>query len=140
MAPENVRLIYRRLVRWGGIAYIAGHGPTDGSGWGSPLGQVGSAVSVEEAVAAARLTALNVLGTIERELGDLDDIGCWLKITGYVNAVSGFTDHAHVMNGFTDLVVDLYGKERLGARSSVGVASLPFGMPVEVDAVVAWSE
>ena len=137
VAPAGVRLTYRRLVRWQNVAYIAGHGPTDGGGWGSPLGKVGAAVSVAEAVAAAELTALNVLGTIERELGDLDVVACWLKINGYVNAVDGFTEHATVINGFSDLVVDLYGEERLAARTSIGVPHLPFDMPVEIDAVIA---
>jgi enamine deaminase RidA (YjgF/YER057c/UK114 family) len=137
IAPPDVRLAYRRLVRWENVAYIAGHGPTDGEGWGSPLGKVGREVTVEEAVAAAQLTALNVLGTIERELGSLDTVACWLKICGYVNAVEGFTEHATVVNGFSDLIVDLYGHDRLAARTSVGVPHLPFGMPVEVDAIVA---
>lgn len=137
VVPPGVRLTYRRLVRWENVAYIAGHGPTHGDGWGSPLGRVGDAVTVAEAVAAAELTALNVLGTIERELGDLDGIDCWLKINGFVNAVAGFTEHATVINGFSDLILDLYGGDRLAARTSVGVPHLPFDMPVEVDAVVA---
>lgn len=137
VVPEGVRLTYNRVARWGDIAYVAGHGPTFGSGWGSPLGKVGHAVSVAEAVGAAELTALNVLGTIERELGDLDGVACWLKINGYVNAVDGFTEHATVINGFSDLIVDLYGRDRLGARTSVGVPHLPFDMPVEIDAVIA---
>jgi enamine deaminase RidA (YjgF/YER057c/UK114 family) len=135
--PAGVRLTYRRLVRWGDVAYLAGHGPTYGDGWGSRLGAVGRDVTVEEAVAAAELTALNVLGTIERELGGLDSVACWLKINGYVNAVEGFTEHATVINGFSDLIVDLYGSDRLAARTSVGVPHLPFDMPVEVDAIIA---
>ena len=137
IVPPGVRLTYRRLARWGDVAYIAGHGPTHGEGWGSPLGKVGREVTVAEAVAAAQLTALNVLGTIERELGGLDGIACWLKINGYVNAVDGFTEHATVINGFSDLVLDLYGADRLAARTSVGVPHLPFDMPVEIDAVIA---
>ena len=137
VVPAGVTLTYRRLVRWENVAYIAGHGPTHGEGWGSPLGKVGREVTVEEAVAAAQLTALNVLGTLERELGDLDGIACWLKINGYVNAVDGFTQHATVINGFSDLILDLYGDDRLAARTSVGVPHLPFDMPVEVDAIVA---
>jgi enamine deaminase RidA (YjgF/YER057c/UK114 family) len=133
----DVRLTYRRLVRWENVAYIAGHGPTHGAGWGSPLGKVGRELTVEQAVAAAELTALNVLGTIERELGSLDVVACWLKINGYVNAVDGFTEHAKVINGFSDLVVDLYGEELLAARTSIGVPHLPFDMPVEIDAVIA---
>jgi enamine deaminase RidA (YjgF/YER057c/UK114 family) len=135
--PPGVRLTYRRVVRWENVAYIAGHGPTHGEGWGSKLGKVGHDVTIEEAVAAAQLTALNVLGTIRRELGDLDGIACWLKINGYVNAVDGFTEHATVINGFSDLILDLYGIDRLAARTSVGVPHLPFDMPVEVDAIVA---
>ena len=137
VVPAGVRLTYRRLVRWQNVAYIAGHGPTRGDGWGSPLGKVGRDVRVDQAVAAAQLTALNVLGTIERELGDLDGISCWLKINGYVNAVDGFTEHATVINGFSDLILELYGHDRLAARTSVGVPHLPFDMPVEVDAIVA---
>jgi enamine deaminase RidA (YjgF/YER057c/UK114 family) len=137
--PPDVRLTYRRTTRWGDIVYVAGHGPTFGEGWGSPLGQVGGPVSVEEAVAAAQLTALNVLGTIEREVGSLDEVACWLKINGFVNAVPGFTEHARVVNGFSDIVLELYGLEKLAARTSVGVPHLPFDMPVEVDAVLAWS-
>jgi enamine deaminase RidA (YjgF/YER057c/UK114 family) len=135
--PPSVRLTYRRLVRWNDVAFIAGHGPTLGEHWGSKLGKVGRELTVEEAVAAAQLTALNVLGTIERELGDLDHVACWLKLNGYVNAVDGFTEHATVINGFSDLVLDLYGPDRLAARTSVGVPHLPFDMPVEVDAIVA---
>jgi enamine deaminase RidA (YjgF/YER057c/UK114 family) len=135
--PEGVKLTYRRLVRWGDVVYLAGHGPTWGEGWGSPLGKVGRELSIEEGVAAAQLTALNVLGTIQRELGDLDGIACWLKINGYVNAVDGFTEQARVINGFSDLILDLYGLEKLAARTSIGVPHLPFDMPVEVDAIIA---
>jgi enamine deaminase RidA (YjgF/YER057c/UK114 family) len=138
VVPEGMTLTYRRLVRWGDVVYVAGHGPTWGDGWGSPLGKVGQEVSIEEGVAAAELTALNVLATIERELGNLDQVACWLKINGYVNAVPGFTEQARVVNGFSDLILKLYGLDKLSARTSVGVPDLPFGMPVEVDAVIAW--
>jgi enamine deaminase RidA (YjgF/YER057c/UK114 family) len=137
VVPEGVNLTYRRLVRHGYTVWVAGHGPTWGDGWGSPLGKVGRDLTLEEGVAAARLTALNVLGTIEREIGDLDAVVTWLKVTAYVNAVPGYTDHATVANGFSDLLLELYGPDRLAARSSVGVADLPFGMPFEADAVFA---
>jgi enamine deaminase RidA (YjgF/YER057c/UK114 family) len=139
IVPEGMTLTYRRLVRWRDVVYVAGHGPTWGEGWGSPLGKVGQEVSIEEGVAAAELTALNVLATIERELGNLDQVACWLKINGYVNAVPGFTEQARVVNGFSDLILKLYGLDKLSARTSVGVPDLPFGMPVEVDAVIAWA-
>lgn len=140
VASPEIRLIYRRAVRWGDVVYVAGHGPTWGEGWGSPLGRVGAEVSVAEAIAAAELTALNVLGTLEHEVGPLDQVACWLKINGFVNAVAGFSEHARVINGFSDLVLRLYGPERLAARTSVGVPHLPFDMPVEVDAIVAWRD
>jgi enamine deaminase RidA (YjgF/YER057c/UK114 family) len=136
--PPDVTLTYRRLVRWGDTVWISGHGPTNGEGWGSKLGKIGRELTVEEGIAAARLTALNVLGTVERELGSLDDVACWLKVTGYVNAVPEFTEQARVINGFSDLLLALYGTDKLAARSSVGIADLPFAMPVEVDAVLAW--
>jgi enamine deaminase RidA (YjgF/YER057c/UK114 family) len=127
---------YVKGVVVGNLLFLSGNGP-DQPGYVSPKGKVGADVTVEQAIAAAQLTALNVLGTIEREVGDLDAVACWLKINGYVNAVDGFTEHATVINGFSDLVLDLYGEERLAARTSVGVPHLPFDMPVEVDAVVA---
>lgn len=135
--PDGMHLTYRRLVKHGDTVWVAGHGPTWGDGWGSRLGKVGQDLSIEEGIAAARLTALNVLGTIKRELGDLDAVVCWLKVTAYVNAVPGYTEHATVANGFSDLLLELYGPERLAARSSVGVADLPFDMPFEADAVFA---
>jgi enamine deaminase RidA (YjgF/YER057c/UK114 family) len=137
--PSGVRLTYRRLVRHGPIVYVAGHGPSYGEGWGY-LGKIGEDLSVEEGVKAAELTALNMLGTIKRELGNLECVTTWLKVTGYVNAVKGFTEQARIINGFSDLLLDLYGSERLAARTSIGVPDLPFNMPVEIDAVLAWSE
>ena len=138
IVPAGMHLSYRRAVRHGEIVYVAGHGPTLGNDWGC-LGKVGGDVSLEQAVDAARLTALNILATLQRELGNLDQIGTWLKVTGYVNAVPGFTDQAIVINGASDLLIDLYGVERLAARTSVGVPDLPFGMPVEIDAVLTWT-
>ena len=79
-----------------------------------------------------------MLGTIERELGDLDGVETWLKVNGYVNAVSGFTEQAQVINGCSDLLVAVFGEQKLAARTSIGVPDLPFGMPVEIDAVLVW--
>lgn len=137
--PPGIQLTYRRLTKSGVIVFVAGHGPTNGDGWGF-LGKIGRELSVDDGVAAAQLTALNVLGTIERELGPLDGVRQWLKVTGYVNAIEGFTEQARVVNGFSDLLVDLYGPDTLASRTSVGVSDLPFGMPVEVDAILEWHE
>ena len=139
IVPLGIHLTYRRLTRSGSLVFIAGHGPTKGDGWGF-LGKVGRDLSVEDGVAAAQLTALNVLGTIERELGPLEGVTRWLKVNGFVNAVDGFSEQARVINGFSDLIVELYGPEGLASRTSVGVPDLPFGMPVEVDVILEWHD
>jgi enamine deaminase RidA (YjgF/YER057c/UK114 family) len=122
----------------GNRAYISGHGPLalDGSVAG-PFGKVGAEVSVEEGYQAARLTALAVLGSLKRELGDLDRVTAWLRIFGMVNAAPGFNRTPAVVNGFSDLILELYGPE-VGrhARSAIGVAELPVSMPVEIEAEV----
>jgi len=137
--PTGVRLTYRRLVKSGRTVYVAGHGPTFGDTW-RYLGKIGRDLTVDDGTAAAQLTALNVLGTVERELGSLDGVVQWLKLTGYVNAVEGFTEQARVLNGFSDLLLDLYGPGAVASRTSVGVPDLPFGMSVEVDAILEWKE
>ncbi len=137
--PPGVTLTYRRLAKSGRTVYVAGHGPTFGDEW-RYLGKIGRDLSIDDGIAAAQLTALNVLGTIERELGSLDDVVQWLRVTGYVNAVDGFTEQPRVLNGFSDLLRDLYGPGTIASRTSVGVADLPFGMSVEVDAILEWRE
>lgn len=139
VVPAGVTLTYRRLVKSGRTIYVAGHGPTFGDSW-RYLGKIGRDLTVEEGIAAAQLTALNVLGTVERELGSLDGVAQWLRLTGYVNAVDGFTEQARVLNGFSDLLLDLYGRDAIASRTSVGVPDLPFGMSVEVDAILEWKE
>jgi enamine deaminase RidA (YjgF/YER057c/UK114 family) len=133
--PAGMRFSYRRLVRAGGVAYLAGHLPA----WGEEVrykGRVGGEVSLEEAVDAARLCALSMLRTISDELGRLDRVGRWLRVNGFVRGVDGFDRQPAVLNGFTDLVRDVWGDDALPSRSAVGVAELPFGVCVEVDAVV----
>jgi enamine deaminase RidA (YjgF/YER057c/UK114 family) len=123
----------------GDRAIVAGHGPLqpDGSLAG-PFGKVGAEVSEAEAVAAARRVALAVLGSLQRALGDLDRVTAWLRVFGMVNSAPGFVRQPHVINGFSDLIVELYGPE-IGthARSAVGLAELPFNIPVEIEAEVA---
>jgi enamine deaminase RidA (YjgF/YER057c/UK114 family) len=123
----------------GDRALIAGHGPLqpDGSLAG-PFGKVGAEVSEAEAVAAARRVALAMLGSLQRALGDLDRVTAWLRVFGMVNSAPGFTRQPFVINGFSDLIVELYGPE-IGthARSAVGLAELPFNIPVELEAEVA---
>jgi enamine deaminase RidA (YjgF/YER057c/UK114 family) len=98
---------------------------------------VGAEVSEEEAYEAARLTALAVLASLKRVLGDLDRVAVWLRVFGMVKLAPGFDRQPNVINGFSDLILELYGPEvRDHARSAVGMARLPLGMPVEVEAEV----
>ena len=104
---------------------------------GEPRGKVGRDVTLEQAYAAARLVGLAILGSLKRELGDLDRIAAWARVFGMVNSAPGFNRQTAVINGFTDLVVDVFGVERgAHARSAVGMAELPFDIPVEIEAEV----
>jgi enamine deaminase RidA (YjgF/YER057c/UK114 family) len=119
-------------------AYVSGHLPLNPDGsLAEPRGKLGDTVTVEQGAHAARLAALAMLGSLERELGDLERVTAWLRVFGMVNVVPGFTQIASVVNGFSELIVDLYGKERgAHSRSAVGMAELPFGVPVEIEAEV----
>lgn len=137
-APPGMRLPFAPVRIRGNRAYIAGHGPQtpDGS-LAKPLGKVGADLSLEEGYQAARLVALAILGSLKRSLGDLDRVTAWLKVLGMVNSAPGFTQQPSVINGFSDLILELYGAE-VGqhARSAVGMAELPMGIPVEIEAEV----
>jgi enamine deaminase RidA (YjgF/YER057c/UK114 family) len=136
--PPGMRLPFANVRVRGNRAYIAGHGPLNPDGsLAEPLGKVGAEVSQEQAYQAARLTALAILGSLKRQLGDLDRVTAWLRVFGMVNAATGFTQTPAVINGFSDLILELYGPERgQHARSAIGVAELPLRIPVEVEAEV----
>lgn len=120
-------------------AYVSGHaGQNPDGSLAGPLGKVGADLTLEQAKGVARLAALSILASLKRELGDLDRITAWLRVFGMVNCAPGFAQTPAVINGFTELIVELYGPERgLHARSAVGMAELPFGIPVEIEAEVA---
>ena len=102
-----------------------------------PLGKVGAEVSPEQGYEAARLKALAMLASLKRELGDLDRVTAWLRVFGMVNSVPGFVEQPNVINGFSDLILEVYGPEAGGhARSAVGMAELQLGLPVEIEAEV----
>jgi hypothetical protein len=117
-----------------GIAYIAGHGPFDGS---KPLiqGVVGRDLTVDEGYNAARLVALSMLASLKRELGDLDRVEEWLRAVGYVQSAPDFGQNAAVVNGFSDLIVELWGEAGRHARSAPGQGPSPFNVPIIVDAM-----
>ncbi|HEY8356897.1 MAG TPA: RidA family protein [Ramlibacter sp.] len=119
-------------------AIFSGHGPTTADGAvAQPLGKVGRELTEEQGYEAARLTALAILGSLQRELGSLERIACWVRVFGMVNSAPGFQRQPAVINGFTDLVVSVFGPERgAHARSAVGMAELPFGIPVEIEGEV----
>jgi enamine deaminase RidA (YjgF/YER057c/UK114 family) len=123
------------LVRFSGnVAYVSGHGPIDGSDV-LMKGKVGSDVTVEQGYEAARLTGLSILASLGQELGDLDRVTRWVKALGLVNCAPGFSLTPPVINGFSDLILELWGDSGHHARSAIGVAELPFDIPVEVEAI-----
>jgi enamine deaminase RidA (YjgF/YER057c/UK114 family) len=119
-----------------GLAYVAGHGPFDGS---TPLvqGLVGRDLTVDQAYEAARLTGLSILASLKRELGDLDRVTEWIRAVGYVHCEPGFALNASVVNGFSDLIVSLWGDAGRHARSAPGQGSSPLNVPIIVDAIAA---
>jgi enamine deaminase RidA (YjgF/YER057c/UK114 family) len=122
----------RPVLVHGGLAYLSGNGVFD------VVGRVGAEVSVEQAHDAARRTALAHLRALRDELGSLDAVERWVKVLGLVRSAPGFSEQPAVVNGYTELLVEVYGEEHaVCARSAIGVAELPAGIAVEVEATVA---
>ncbi|MCY3799770.1 MAG: RidA family protein [Chloroflexi bacterium] len=138
-APPGVVLPFSFVRLHQGIAYISGHGPQDADGSvAGPFGKAGVDVTVEQGYAAAKLVALSILGSLKRELGDLDRVRAWLRLHGMVNCAPDFAGQPAVINGASDLILALYGPERgAHARSAVGMGALPFNMAVEIEAMAA---
>ena len=136
--PAGVVLPFSWVRVRGNRAYVSGHIALNPDGSiAEPLGKVGAEVSPEEGYEAARLVALAMLSSLKRELGDLDRVGAWLRTFGMVNAAPDFDRYPVVINGFSELILELYGPEQGDhCRSAVGMAGLPFGTPVEVEAEV----
>ena len=135
-APPPPLGAYVGAVVTGNLVFIAGHGPrrADGS---YPRGKVPTEVSIEEAVEAARQVGLNLLASLRAAIGDLDRVERFVKVLGMVNAAPDFEHHPKVIDGFSTLMVDIFGEPGRCARSAVGMGSLPFQIPVEIEAVVA---
>ena len=130
--PGNFELV----TVHGDLAYLAGHGPFDGSTL-LVEGLVGRDLTIDQAYQAARLTALSILASLKRELGELDRVTRWLRAVGYVHCAPGFARNAAVVNGFSDLIVDLWGEAGRHARSAPGQGPSPLNVPIIVDAVLA---
>ncbi len=129
MATYATAVLHDRLI------HLSGHGPLRADGT-YVSGKLGQTMSVAEGKEAARLTGLAVLATLRAQLGSLDRVARFVKVLGMVNATPDFGEHPQVINGFSDLMVQVFGDAGVGARSAVGVASLPVGIAVEIEAVV----
>lgn len=126
---------YVRAVRSGNLVFLAGHGPVrpDGS---YVTGKLDSDLTIEQGQHAARLTGLALLASLKAEIGSLDRVRRIVKVTGMVNSAPAFTDQHKVMNGFSDLMVEIFGDRGRHARAAVGMASLPIGLAVEIEMIV----
>ena len=133
-SPSTPVANYVGAVRTGNLLFLAGQGPS--REW-LGKGRVGKDITLEEGYQAARSTGLNLLATTRQSLGSLDKVKRVVKVLGMVNSAPGFTDQPKVINGFSDLMVEVFG-EAIGkhARSAVGMAELPFGIPVEIEMVL----
>lgn len=133
-APPRAMGSYVILKTTGNLAFTAGHGPirADGS---FITGRVGEDMDVEEAKEVARYVGLEILATLRQELGSLDRVTAVVKVVGFVNATPEFESHPAVINGCSDLFVEIFGEAGKHARSAVGVPSLPAGIAVEIEAI-----
>lgn len=136
--PAGMTLPFPWVNVRGNRALVSGHAPQEPDGSPSgPFGKVGSEVSLEDAKALARKAALAMLGSLKRELGDLDRVSAWCRVFGMVNSAAGFDRQPLVINGFSEVILDVFGPEDgRHARSAVGVAGLPLNLAVEVEAEV----
>lgn len=134
--PMKPAGLYRPVVVANGMAHVSGQGPVHGDGR-LTTGRVPDVRTIDEAVAAARLTGLNVLAQLRAHLGSLDRVAEVVKVLGFVNAAPGFEYTPKVIDGFSDLMVEIFGEAGKGARSAVGSPALPFDITVEVEMTVA---
>jgi enamine deaminase RidA (YjgF/YER057c/UK114 family) len=134
--PPGVEFKFDLVRVHEGLAYVSGHLPVDGDRV-LVQGKVDADVSVEEAHQAARLTGLSILASLKQELGDLDRVTGWVKALGLVNCSPGFSKTPAVINGFSELILEVWGDAGHHSRSAIGAAELPFDVPVEVEAIAA---
>jgi enamine deaminase RidA (YjgF/YER057c/UK114 family) len=133
--PQQPVANYVTAVQAGDLLFLSGHGPVRADG--TPvLGKVGRELDLAAGVEAARLTGLFLLATMQSELGSLDRVTRIVKLLGMVNCAPGFNDTPTVVNGCSDLLVEVFGDAGRHARSAVGMAELPFDLAIEIEAVV----
>jgi enamine deaminase RidA (YjgF/YER057c/UK114 family) len=137
--PSGVQVPFDWIRIYADRAYLSGHGPLNADGTlAEPFGRVGAEVPAEQAYTAARLATLALLATLRRGVGDLDRVRAWLTVSGMVNVAPGFTQTTNVINGCSDLLLEVFGRE-VGqhARTAIGMAQLPQNLPVVIAAEVA---
>ncbi len=123
---------YVPAVRTGNLLFLSGHGPQKDI----PTGKVGGELTVEQGYEAAKSTALCLISTIKNSIGDLDKVKRIVKLVGFVNCSGDFTDQPKVVNGASDLFVEIFGEKGAHARAAVGMYQLPGGIPVEIEVIV----
>ncbi|HEY5692787.1 MAG TPA: RidA family protein [Cyclobacteriaceae bacterium] len=133
--PSKPMANYVKAVRTGNLLYLSGHGPgkADGTNF---TGKVGGELTIEEGYAAARQAGISILSTIKAELGSLNKVKRVVKVLGMVNCTSDFADQPKVINGFSDLMVSVFGEKGKHARSAVGMNALPGNITVEIEVIL----
>jgi enamine deaminase RidA (YjgF/YER057c/UK114 family) len=126
---------YVKAVRSGNLVFLAGQGPLDAEGK-YITGKLGKDLTVDQGKQAARLCVIALLGTLKTELGSLDKVKRIVKVTGWVNSTDEFYDQPQVMNGCSDLLVEIFGERGRHARAALGANTLPFNIAVEVEMIV----
>jgi len=137
--PPSPVAAYVSTVRTGDLVFVSGHGPMR-DGRFTSIGKLGGDLDVEAGYQAARLVMLNCLASVKAEIGDLDKITRIVKVLGMVNSAPGFEQQPAVINGASDLLIEILGDRGRHARSAVGMAELPFGISVEIEMVVEVSD
>ena len=127
---------YVSAVRTGNLLFLSGSGPASAPDGSQYMGKLGADLTAEQGYQAARLVGVNLLSRLRDELGDLGKVNRIVKVLSMVNSAPDFTDQPAVTNGFSDLMVEVFGDRGRHARSAVGMSSLPMGIPVEIEMVV----
>jgi len=134
-SPSSPVANYVNTVRTGNLVFISGKGPLKSDG-NYVLGKLGENLTLEQGYEAARLTAINLISTLKASIGDLSKVKRIVRVTGMVNATSDFKDHPKVVNGCSDLLVEVFGDNGKHTRAAVGMNSLPLNIAVEIDMIV----
>jgi enamine deaminase RidA (YjgF/YER057c/UK114 family) len=135
LTPSRPIANYVKAVRVGNLLYLSGHGPSRADGT-TITGKLGADMTIEQGYEAAKQTGISILSTLKAELGDLNKVKRVVKVLGMVNCTETFPDQPKVINGFSDLIVSVFGEKGKHARSAVGMNSLPGNMAVEIEIIV----